>query len=54
MAARIQDVVDVPFDRIIKAKLQENGQREVFIEAKKSTSRNVLIGQETFEAVKQY
>ena len=53
LAGRIQDVVGIPFGHITKAK-KKGDTREVHLDAKKSTERNVVIDEATVEAVKEY
>lgn len=53
LAGRIQDVVGIPFGHITKAK-KKGDTREVYLDAKKSTARNVVIPEATVQAVEEY
>ena len=53
LAGRIQDVVDIPFSKITKAK-KNRDRREVRLEGKKTKPRDVMISEDTVEAVRNY
>lgn len=52
-AGRIQDAIDISFGSITKAKKKGKG-REVHLHAKKTSARDVMISEETVEAVKAF
>ena len=51
---RIQDVVDIPFDQVLKAPVDARGIRKVKFKAKKSGSRLVPFTPAVAEAVEAY
>ena len=51
-ALRIQDAVGLKFDDILSLKVNQYGERKLFLIAKKTTARSVTLSQDVYDAVK--
>ena len=53
-ALRIQDAVGLTFGKILRVQPDEHGDRHFRLDAKKTTSRAISVGESVYDVVKAY